>query len=131
MQLMQNGVAPRSPQREDDVTYAPTIKKEDARIDWTKSAVEIANQVRAFNPRPLAWCEWRGEPLKIWSARVSAEANPSTLDGGTILDSKSEFRVATRDGVLSILEVQPSGKPKMNALDWARGARLEAGQKLE
>jgi methionyl-tRNA formyltransferase len=131
MRLMQNGKAPRTPQSENDATYAPTIKKEDARIDWTKSATEISNQIRAFNPRPLAWCEFRGEALKVWRAQLSSEANESTRDGGKILNSKNEFLVATGDGVLSILKVQPSGKPKMSALDWARGARLEAGEKLE
>ena len=126
MQLMQNGIAPRKPQNDDLATLCPTIKKEDARINWNQSAIEIGNQIRAFNPRPTAQCEFKDAPLKIWLARATEDDKGSTpaASPGSILDSKDKVLVATSDGALELLEVQPAGKPRMNALDWARGARL-------
>lgn len=133
MRLMQTGSAPRTPQNEASATYAPTIKKEDARIDWTKSATSIVNQIRAFNPRPTAQCEFKGAPLKVWRARLSggtpAQSTPTAP--GSILESRTTVVIATGEGALELLEVQPTGKQKMSALDWARGARLGAGDKLD
>jgi methionyl-tRNA formyltransferase len=128
MRLMESGEAPRLPQDEALATFAPTIKKEEARIYWNQSASEIFNQIRAFNPRPTAQCVWKGEPLKIHRARV-AESTPAVA--GTLLETKERVLVATGAGALELLEVQPPGKPKMNALEWARGARISPGDKLE
>ncbi len=128
MQLMQEGKAPRTPQNEADATYAPTLKKEETQIDWSQSAQQIANHVLAFNPRPTAQCVWNEAPLKIHRARALEQTTPQP--SGTILETKGSLLVATTDGVLQLVEVQPPGKPRMGALDWARGARLEIGQKL-
>lgn len=128
MRLMEQGNAPRHPQNEAAATMAPTVKKEDSRIDWSQSAIQIHNQIRAFNPRPVAWCEFRGEPLKLWRARVG-EVEP-ILSGGEISE-KDGVRVGCGGGVLELLEVQPAGKPKMSASDWARGARLQNGEQME
>jgi methionyl-tRNA formyltransferase len=128
MQLMQEGKAPRTPQNEADATYAPTLKKEETQIDWSQSARQIANHVQAFNPRPTTQCVWNEAPLKIH--RAHAVEQTTEQPSGTILETKGSLLVATSDGVLQLVEVQPPGKPKMGALDWARGARLEVGQKL-
>ena len=133
MHLMQNGIAPREPQNHDLATFCPTIKKEEARINWNQSAIEISNQIRAFNPRPAAQCEFKNAPLKIWLARAAKDddgSTPSTAPG-SILHSKDQVIVATGNGALELLEVQPPGKPRMNALDWSRGARLSEADVLE
>lgn len=129
MRLMQNGAAPRMPQNEELATIAPTIKKDDVPINWNESAVSIVNKIRAFNPRPVAQCEFKGAPLKIWRARLSQA--DSVAAPGQILESKESVLIATGDGIIELLEVQPSGKPRMNALDWARGARLSAADQLD
>lgn len=128
LRLVEQGSAPRLPQDEAEATYAPTIKKEDARIEWSRPADEIVNKIRAFNPKPGAWCEFRGEPLKIWRANhVESTASPAPA---AIIEIKERVLITTGKGVLELLEVQPPGKPKMKALDWTRGARIEVGQNL-
>ena len=134
MRLMQNGAAPRVPQNEELATIAPTIKKDDVPINWNESAVSIANKIRAFNPRPVAQCEFKGAPLKIWQATVAKHTLNVTIANsrpGYIYEHREYVGINTGMGVLELLEVQPAGKPKMNALDWARGARLNAADKFE
>jgi methionyl-tRNA formyltransferase len=128
LQLMEQGRTTRTPQDEAGVTLCPQIDKEMARIAWNRAAREIHNQIRAFNPWPTAWCEWRGEPVKIWTARVEEKSlgNPGTIHVGN-----DAVRVSTADGTLRLIEIQPAGKPKLNPLDWARGARLESGAKFD
>jgi methionyl-tRNA formyltransferase len=131
MRLLQSGKASRTPQNPGEATFSPTLKKEDAQIHWSQSALEIHNHIRAFNPRPTAQCLWGNAPLKIHRARMD-ESTPGTgAAPGTVLENKEKLRIATGEGTLELREVQPPGKPKMPALDWARGARLAAGDKLE
>ncbi len=129
LQMLQNGQAPRVPQDENQVTIAPSIDKDEARIDWTKSAREIENLGRAFVPWPVAWCQWHGENLKIWQCRASDENVRGTT--GTIQVREGKVLVECGKGALQLVRVQAAGKAQMDALDWARGARLEAGAKLE
>ncbi|MBW3637794.1 MAG: methionyl-tRNA formyltransferase [Armatimonadetes bacterium] len=124
--LLENGTAPRSPQDENGVTFCPQIKKEMAEINWSKTALEIVNLVRAMNPWPTAQTDFRGAPLKIWRAQVEA----GNGEAGTVLEVGKEgvlVAAGAGAGVVRVLEVQASGKPRMNAGDWARGARLAAG----
>lgn len=130
MRLMEKGEAPRSPQNESDATFAPTIKKEQTQIDWAQSATQIADHVRAFNPRPTAQCNWTGAPLKVHRAKACAVETGSGLPG-VLLETRDRVVVAASTGTVELLEVQPPGKPRMKAVDWARGARLEVGMTLE
>ena len=129
LQMLHDSNAPRVPQNENDVTIAPSIDKEEARIDWTKSAREIANLSRAFVPWPVAWCQWRGESLKIWQCHAVEENVRG--EAGTIELREGKVLVACGNGALQLGRVQVAGKAQMDALDWARGARLEAGARLE
>ncbi len=126
--MLEDGTAPRIPQDENGITLCPQITKEMAEVDWAMSAKKISDTVRAMNPWPTAWFNFRGEPLKIWKAKpVEGE----TTEIGTILAlEKAGPVVATAVGALQILEVQPTGKARMNAADWARGARISVGEKL-
>lgn len=132
LRLMEKGEAPRNPQNENLATFAPTIKKEETQIHWSQSAEEIVNHIRAFNPRPAAQCEFRGETLKIWRARLGASTliQPSTAKPGELLEVRERVLVAAREATVELLELQPAGKSKMNALDWARGARLQTSEIL-
>jgi methionyl-tRNA formyltransferase len=129
MRLMQDGKAPRSPQDETQATFAPTIKKEDVWLDWSQDATQLQYQVLAFNPRPTAQCQYRGERLKVWFVRATENSTKSTP--GELIETKDALRVACGEGALELLEVQPAGKPRMKALDWVRGARLQNGDMLE
>ena len=97
-------------------------------MEWSKSAEEIENLVRAMNPWPVAQCDFRGAPLKIWRAQMEAGAGQA----GTILDvDKYGLSIATGKGAVKTTEVQAAGKPRMNAGDWARGARLAVGDLMQ
>ncbi|MDQ3812319.1 MAG: methionyl-tRNA formyltransferase [Armatimonadota bacterium] len=133
MRLVQQGTAPRLPQDESRVTLAPTIKKEDGRIDWSQSATSIVNRVRAMTPWPGAWCEFHGQPLKIWWASVPDLPSPAQqATPGTVLAVTGDgITVATGDAPLQLREVQAAGKPRMDAAAWARGARIAVGEQFD
>jgi methionyl-tRNA formyltransferase len=106
---------PEVPQPEDGVTYAHKIDKAEARIDWTRSAVEIERQVRAFNPAPGAFFELDGERCKVLAAEVAAGSGRP----GTVLDDA--LTVACGDGALRLARLQRAGRPTMDAADLLRG----------
>ena len=103
---------------------APKISKTEAKIDFNQDYISIANAIRAFTYEPGAWTLWKGEPFKICATRMSDQ----TLDtpGKISVIDKSVF-VSTGSGALEILRVIPSGKKEMDAIEWARGARLNGG----
>lgn len=142
MRLAQAGQAPRTPQPEDGITLAPSLKKSDGLIDWSVPAQDVVNRVRAANPWPGACCDFRGATLKIWRAAIATvEAAPSLGEAasdeaapcppGHIVPSPTgQVWVAAVGGVVRLLEVQAEGRPRLPAADWARGARLQPGQPL-
>jgi methionyl-tRNA formyltransferase len=106
-------------------TNAPKISKAEAKIDFTRDSTLIANAIRAFTYEPGAWTVWRGESFKICAAKFSN--NPSGTPGQITVIDKSVF-VSTGSGSLELLRVIPAGKKEMDAIDWARGARLTGGE---
>lgn len=118
--LERGGVTPQ-PQSEDGVAYAKKISKDEARIDWTKSAREIDGHVRGLSPFPGAWTEVNGERLKVLYAEpVSSSGQP-----GVLLDDA--LTVACGDGALKLLKVQRAGKSAMTADDLLKGFALPRG----
>lgn len=109
-------------------THAPKITTEDARVDWTRSAVEIDRQVRAVTPAPGAWSLLAGERFKLGPVRP---AESSGLAPGELGISKLEVRIGTGDGDVVATQVQPMGKKMMNAADWARGVADTEGLVLQ
>lgn len=110
------GTLVRTPQNDAMSTYAPLLTREMSAIDFTKSAVEIHNQVRGLNSWPSAVTTLEGKKLKIHRTRLAkGEGQP-----GTIL-SLNPFVVACGSGAIEITELQPEGKKKMTAQDYLRG----------
>ena len=106
-------------------TNAPKISKSEAKIDFSHDSTMIANAIRAFTYEPGAWTLWKGESFKICATKVSN--NPSAAPGQISVIDKSVF-VSTGSGSLELLRVIPAGKKEMDAIDWARGARLTGGE---
>jgi methionyl-tRNA formyltransferase len=110
-----------TPQPVEGVTYAPMLKKEDGLLNFTHPALELERRVRAMNPWPGAWLEWKGSPLKVTKASV--------VSGEKGLASGSRFMVEGRpaimsaDGALVLDEVQPAGKKAMPGKSFLSGAR--------
>ena len=105
------------PQAGDGVTYARKIDKSEARIDWTRPASDIDRQIRGLSPFPGAWCDIRGERVKLLRSRVAdGEGEPGQHLGG--------FRIACGQGAVQVLEAQRQGKRPMSAADLLRGLTL-------
>jgi methionyl-tRNA formyltransferase len=128
--IKEGTIAPRA-QDEAQVTFAPTIKKENGLIDWTRAANEIERRVRGFNPWPSTHTYIRGKLLKVH--RVSVVANdPIAGSPGDIIKADSHgFWVASGSGALSLEEVQLENKNRLSGIEFLRGARIQSGDRLE
>ncbi len=115
--------SPATPQPEDGVTYAHKIDKAEARIEWAQPALRLDRLVRAMQPSPGAWFDSGGTRVKL----IAAEPADGFGAPGTLL---ADDRVATADGALRLVTVQPEGKPRMPAADWLRGRRILPGEPL-
>ncbi|MFS8098690.1 methionyl-tRNA formyltransferase [Lentzea alba] len=111
----------------DDVTYAAKITVEDARLDFSTPAVAVDRLARAVTPEPGAWAEFRGERLKLGPV---TPVDDVTLPAGEILVERKRVLVGTATTAVALGEVQAQGKKRMAATDWARGVRIEAGERI-
>jgi methionyl-tRNA formyltransferase len=126
--LLKKGELVARPQNEDEATYAPIIKKEDGRIDWTADAVSIERRMRAFTPWPSVYTTLNGKLLKIFKARVETQAFPSTLPCGAVVEvSPVHLLVETGRDRLSLQEVQLEGKKRMYIEEFLRGHGIQRG----
>ncbi len=97
-------------------TYAPKIKKQQAKIDWSLSAHELDRQIRAFNPWPVAYTQVQGERLRLWAA--TPLDIPHGKSPGTIVDAKQDkLCIACGDGLLALEKLQLPGKKTMHTRD--------------
>ena len=133
-----------TPEKQPEIStteYARMIKKEDGKIDWTKSAVEIERQIRAMSPWPSAFTKVNGKNLKIWDAKVIAMfggdlfskipgQNPTKSAGKVWVADETGLHVKTGDGILVIEELQLEGKKRMKTADFLRGYAIEPGTRL-
>lgn len=112
---------PAMAQPEDGVVYAHKIDKAEARIEWHQPALSLDRLVRAMQPSPGAWFESAGGRVKLIAAQaVEGAGAPGTLIGAD--------QIATGEGALRLVTVQPEGKARMAAADWLRGRRLSPGE---
>ncbi|WP_338786639.1 methionyl-tRNA formyltransferase [Metabacillus sp. FJAT-53654] len=121
-----------TPKKQDDskATFASNIKREQEKIDWTKTGEEIYNQIRGLNPWPVAFTTYENQPLKLWWGEKMLSKNDSSP--GTIIGIDQDgFVVATGNKTaIKITELQPSGKKKMSGEDYLRGTTISVGNKL-
>jgi methionyl-tRNA formyltransferase len=117
LRMLAKGSAPRIPQDNKVATYAPKLKREDGKIDWSEPAETIERKIRAFNPWPGAFMKINGRNLKIFSASiVDLRGEP-----GEILRSEKELVIAADKGALSLGNVQLEGKRRMSASEFLHG----------
>lgn len=107
-------------------TLAPKIDRTVARIDWREPAEQCARRIRAFDPVPGAWTTLDGSDLKCFGPRVT----PGTGAPGTVVQAGPALVVAAGQNAVAVGEVQPAGKPRMNAEAWLRGRHLPVGATL-
>jgi methionyl-tRNA formyltransferase len=121
-----DGSLEERPQSGEDVSYAPKITVDDARVDWAQPAAVIDRQVRACTPAPGAWTTYAGERLKLGPMTPA----DGSLPPGELMAGKNAVVVGTGAGALRLGDVQAVGKRPMPAADWARGLRLGGGEVL-
>jgi methionyl-tRNA formyltransferase len=117
------------PQKQDDshATLAPALTKEDGRIDISRSAQEIYDRLRGFQPWPGAFTTFRGKTLNITAARPTSEhAPPAQL----LLRGSQLFVGCAKNSAIELLEVQPEGKKRISANDFIHGYRPQTGERL-
>jgi methionyl-tRNA formyltransferase len=125
---LERGSVTETAQSVEGVTYAKKILKEEARVDWSKSADEIDCRIRGLSPAPGAWTEAGGERLKILYAEPRAELSHVGVAPGQVLDDK--LTIACGTGSLRLMRLQRAGKSVMSASDVLHGFALPRGSKL-
>jgi methionyl-tRNA formyltransferase len=143
------GTARPIEQETSQASKAPRLRKEHGAIDWSRSALEIKNQVRALRPWPRAYTFWHradgptGSPLRLNIDRArealtdqidetesAAGAYSANAPPGTVLDVAERLVVATGQGTLEVLELQPASKRSMPAADFLRGNQVQTGDRF-
>ncbi len=129
-----DGTAEPLPQDPAQATKAPRLTKELGQIDWSRSAAQIKNQVRALDPWPRSYTDWQPRdrpPLRLIVHQVATNEQTSTdAPPGTVLEAGPRLLLATGEGALEIRALQPAGKRALSAEEFLRGYPLEAGQRL-
>jgi methionyl-tRNA formyltransferase len=122
------GVAPVE-QSSIGVSLARKLSKSEALINWHLSSLVIDRKIAAFFPNPIAFTNFRGEILKITRSNMCNDlAVDLALTVGELLVEKDRVLIGTGDQALEIVQLIPQGKSEMKATDWARGARINAGE---
>lgn len=125
------------PQDESLVTYAPTLSREDERIDWNSTAKQVYNKVRGTSPWPGSYTTYLGKVVKIWAGKVhqceNAMKHHAHQDNGTIVKIfKDAIGVKVEDGIYLITEFQLEGKKRMSVKDYLNGHNIfEVDTKFE
>ncbi|GAA0299127.1 methionyl-tRNA formyltransferase [Gracilibacillus halotolerans] len=117
-----NGNIDARKQEEAEVTYAPNIKREDERIDWSREQEVIFNQIRGLCPWPVAFTQFEGKTMKVWQAEKSdiiSDKEPGTIHA---IEADGILIVTGSRKTIKITELQPAGKKRMQVEDFLRGA---------
>lgn len=121
-----DGTNSRIPQDSSKATYGFNIKREDERINFSKTKREIYNQIRGLNSWPGAYCLLEGKVLKVWKSYQTNELYPNFFDGQITRIYPDGFGVKVNNGEIVFTEVQPEGKKKMSAIDFINGKNKDA-----
>jgi methionyl-tRNA formyltransferase len=115
------------PQSSDGVSIAPKITVEQARVRWDLPADVVERRIRAVTPNPGAWTLIGDLRVKLGPVYIDTDGQslPNALSPGDIHVDRRSVRIGTASQAVRLGQLQPPGKKLMNAVDWARGARLE------
>jgi methionyl-tRNA formyltransferase len=128
---LQAGTITPKPQNNEEATLAPILTREDGRIDFQRTAQDIYNRLRGFQPWPGAFTKFRGKVLGVTAARpVQGSSQASWVEGQLFLRDSQFFVGCGQNTGLEVLEVQPEGNKRMGAADFARGYRPGQDERL-
>lgn len=126
--LLELGRAHAEPQDDSLATYASKVTRETTRLRWSDGCDEVANAIRAYDPRPGAWSVLDGSDVKLFGAR---RAHDRAGRPGEVLEASAEgLLVACGVGAVRIAEVQPAGTRRMSSIEWHRGRGVAIGDVL-
>lgn len=138
LDLLEAGTAPRSPQAGELATYAPALRREDERVDWTEPGRRVVDRIRALDPSPGAHTAHRGRMLKLWKAALHGDRyaagslGEERLEPGTVVAVRPDgsMLVAAGSELVEVKEVQPANGKRMPAAAYANGSGLGPGTVL-
>lgn len=116
-----NQTAPRTKQDASAVTYGFNITREDEKIDFNNSKRQIYNQIRGLNSWPGAYCNFNGKVIKVWESYPTDNIYPTALNGEIVKIYEDGIGVKVDNGEIVFTVIQPEGKTKMRAVDFANG----------
>jgi methionyl-tRNA formyltransferase len=124
-----NDLTPR-PQRDQDATFAPILKKEDGLIDWSRSAFQIERAVRGFQPWPNAYTSFNSRGLTIW--RAEPVSSDSGAGAGEVIAARGDDLIVKcgEQTALRLLEVQPEARKRIGVRDFLNGMHLKVGDRF-
>jgi methionyl-tRNA formyltransferase len=127
LDAIEAGTARAVPQPADGVSLAPKLTVEDAQVRWHEPAFAVDRRVRSATPAPGAWTSFRGERVKLGPVRPVADAD---LQPGELLVERGRVLAGTATAPVALGEVRAAGKKPMPASDWARGVRVQTGERF-
>ncbi|WP_395060972.1 methionyl-tRNA formyltransferase [Paraburkholderia silvatlantica] len=130
--LERDGALPATPQPAEGATYAEKIGKQEAVLDWRRSALALARQIRAFDPFPGGAATLDGAQLKLWAAEPVGRSAGGAAEPGEILEvSPAGVVVACGEGALRLTQLQKPGGKRLPAREFLAGMPLAAGQRFQ
>ncbi|WP_395743044.1 methionyl-tRNA formyltransferase [Prosthecobacter sp.] len=130
LDLLATGNPPREKQDESRVTHVRKLTRQDGRLDWSRTAVELSRLIRAFTPWPGTSCMFKDTQMKIHKAEVLADADTCPVPGTIVSANADGILVSCGKGLLNLREVQIEGGRRLPAADFLRGHPLQAGDVL-
>jgi methionyl-tRNA formyltransferase len=132
--LMEFDEISETPQDDGAATYAPRLTREDAHVDWSETAHQVANRIRGLDAVPGGWALLHDTELKVYRPRVAEQVGADGEPGEVLAVSPSNpqegMLVACGSGAVWVREVKPAGRRRMTAADWLRGRGAAAGDRL-
>jgi methionyl-tRNA formyltransferase len=128
--LLELGKAREEPQDDALATYAPKTDRNHTRVEWSRGARDVARLVRAYDPRPGAFTTLEGQDVKLFGARFAPR--PESAPPGEVIAADDDgLVVSCGEGAVRLLQVQPSGKKRISAQEWARGRGVSVGDRFD
>jgi methionyl-tRNA formyltransferase len=119
------------PQNDGEATYAPLLKREDGRIDWSRPAQEIYNRMRGFAPWPGAYTSFRGQTCHLWAEPFSLRAVEVGAPGTIFREDMQVLIACGHTTLLRLLSVKLEGRKQISAVEFANGARLTERERFD
>ena len=130
LRKLREGTLVETPQDGALATYAPMLKKEHGRLDWSRPAIELHHRVRGMTPWPSAFAAHAGRTLKVLASSVARGSGRAGDPGEVVALGREGVDIACGEGVLRLSVVQPEGGKAMDAWAYAQGRRMAAGERL-